>query len=132
MSASRCTRTAVTLPSASAASSMSWICPRPWMVAWAFSLRPSVHRTGTWSCRATARAMSSSAYTSSFEPNPPPTAGAITRSLCSGMPVVAVSITLRMCGICVDDHTVTSPPWGCGTTATPRGSMAIGIRRCWT
>ena len=76
--------------------------------------------------------MSSSAYTLSFEPNPPPTAGAITRSLCSGMPVVAASMILRMWGICVADHTVTSPPWGCGTTATPRGSMAAGISRCWT
>ena len=47
MSASRCTRTAVTLPSASAASSMSWIWPRPWMVACgvlAAALRPAGRR----------------------------------------------------------------------------------------
>ena len=48
MSASRRTRTPVTLPSASAARSMSWIWPRPWMVAWAFSLRSSAQRTGTF------------------------------------------------------------------------------------
>src|SRR5436190_528389 len=35
MSASNRARTAVTLPSASAAMSMCWIIPRPWMVAWA-------------------------------------------------------------------------------------------------
>src|SRR5918995_1225937 len=103
MSASSRTRTAVTLPSASAASSMSWICPRPWIVATAFSLRPSVHRVGTPSRRATTTAISSSAYTLSFEPNPPPTAGAITRIFASGTPQVAAIITLRMCGICVDE-----------------------------
>ena len=40
------TRTAVSWPSASAASSMSWIWPRPWMVASAFSVRSSIQRTG--------------------------------------------------------------------------------------
>ena len=47
MSARSRTRTAVTLPSASAASSMCWIWPRPWMVATASSLRASVQRAGT-------------------------------------------------------------------------------------
>ena len=47
MSASNRTRTAVSLPSASAASSMSWIWPRPWMVATAFSVRSSFQRTGS-------------------------------------------------------------------------------------
>ena len=54
MSASRWTRTAVSLPSASAASSMSWIWPRPWMVACAFSVRSSFQRTGTPCLRASA------------------------------------------------------------------------------
>ena len=44
MSAVSVARTAVTLPSASAASSMCWIWPRPWMVATAFSDRLSVQR----------------------------------------------------------------------------------------
>ena len=46
MSAISSTRTAVSLPSASAASSMSWIWPRPWIVACAFSVRSSTQRTG--------------------------------------------------------------------------------------
>ena len=46
MSASSFTRTACTLPSASAANSMSWTWPRPWMVEVAASVRPSVQRTG--------------------------------------------------------------------------------------
>ncbi len=54
MSASSRTRTAVTLPSASAASSMFWIWPRPWIVAWASSLRSSFQRTGTACLRASA------------------------------------------------------------------------------
>ena len=46
MSARRSTRTPRSLPSASAASSMSWIWPRPWMVLCAFSVRSSTQRTG--------------------------------------------------------------------------------------
>ena len=76
--------------------------------------------------------MSSSAYTLSFDPKPPPTAGATTRTLCSGTPHVAAIITLRMWGIWVDEYTVMSPPYTPGTTATPRGSIATGMRRCWT
>ena len=106
MSARRRTRTAATLPSASAASSMSWIWPRPWMVATAPSDRFSVQRAGTPSRRATATAISSSAYTLSFDPKPPPTDGAITLIFCSAMPQVIPSITLRMWGICVEDQTV--------------------------
>ena len=101
MSARRWTRTAVTRPSASAASSISWIMPRPWIVAWAASERSSVHRTGRLRRRASARQRTSSAYTLSFEPKPPPTEGAITRSFCSGTPTVMPNMILRMCGIWV-------------------------------
>ena len=101
MSAVSRARTAVTLPSASAASSMCCSWPRPWMVATAFSLRPSVHRVAVPRRRASATAISSSAYTFSFEPNAPPTDGATTRSFCSGTPQVAAIITLRMWGIWV-------------------------------
>ena len=55
----------------------------------------------------------------------------MTRTLCSGVPVVAATISLRMWGIWVADQMVISPPWGWGTTATPRGSIADGMRRCW-
>ncbi len=101
MSASKFARTAVTLPSASAASSISWITPRPWIVAWVFSMRSSFQRTGRFSRLANARQRASSAYTLSLDPKPPPTDGATTRSLCSARPSVIPSITLRMCGICV-------------------------------
>ena len=75
MSAVSRTRTAVSLPLESAASSMCWIWPRPWMLATVFSERVSFHRTGVPSLRASATHSSSSAYTSSLAPNPPPTAG---------------------------------------------------------
>ena len=38
----------------------------------------------------------------------------------------------RMCGICVAEYRVRSPPYGCGTAATARGSIAMGISRCCT
>ena len=50
---------------------------------------------------ASATQSSSSAYTLSFEPKPPPTLGATTRICCSGMPRVSAVMILRMCGICV-------------------------------
>ena len=101
MSASNVARTPVTLPSASAASSMSWTWPRPWMVDRAASERSSVHRTGFWWCLARTTASCSSAYMSSLLPNPPPTDGATTRILCSGVPVVAATRYFRMWGIWV-------------------------------
>ena len=61
MSARSCTRTAVMRPSASAASSMSWIMPRPCTVACAFSLRSSFQRTGRPSRFASAKHSASSA-----------------------------------------------------------------------
>jgi hypothetical protein len=60
--------------------------------------------------RASARA--SSAYTFSFEPNPPPTSGAMMRSFDCGMPVAIDSPTRAMCGICVADTSVNSPAAG--------------------
>ena len=103
MSASRCTCTAPIFPSASAASSISWIMPRPCVVASVFSERSSFHRTGRPNRRASARQSTSSAYTLSFEPNAPPTDGATTRNWCSPMPVTTASMILRMWGICVDE-----------------------------
>ncbi len=50
--------------------------------------------------------MISSGLTWILPPNPPPTSGAMTRSLCSGMPVTIAAITRRMCGIWVADHIV--------------------------
>ncbi len=103
MSARMRARTAVIFPSASAASSMSWIWPRPWMVDWAASERVSVQRTGRPSFFARPTASISSEYTLSFEPKPPPTDGAMTRILCSGRPVTTAVISLRMWGIWVEE-----------------------------
>jgi hypothetical protein len=78
--------------------------------------------------RAIKTASTSSAVTCSLDPKPPPTSGAMTRMLCSGMPVTTASRNLRMCGIWVADHSVNSPPTLEQTTA--RGSIAAGINRC--
>ena len=102
MSASTWTRTPLILPSASAATSIRWSWPRPWWVEKAPSERDSVHRTGRPSLRARVTASSSSGLTLSLAPNPPPTEGATTRTWCSGMPVVAAIITLRMWGTWVE------------------------------
>ena len=73
--------------------------------------------------------MASSAYTFSLEPKPPPTSGAITRSLFSSMPQVPESVTFAMCGICVELHSVDSPVEGMLMARQPRGSIALGISR---
>jgi hypothetical protein len=73
--------------------------------------------------------MISSGVTGILPPNPPPTSGATTRTLCSGMPRVRPSMVRRMCGTCVEDHIVTPSPIGC--TTVDRGSMNDGISRCW-
>ncbi len=129
MSASRCTSRPVTVPSRFAVIVMFWIWSRPWWADISDSERDSVYFTGLFSRRATSTLMISSGVTGILPPNPPPTSGAMTRTLCSGMPSVSASITRRMCGICVADQTVTLSPDGC--TTTERGSMNAGIRRCW-
>jgi hypothetical protein len=98
MSAVRATFSPRTRPSRVAVISTSWIMSRPWVVAWKSSRRDAVHFTGRPSRRATASAMASSAYTLSLPPKAPPTSGAMTRSLCSGMPHI-VDIRIRTkCG----------------------------------
>ena len=104
MSASSSTFSAVTVPSRFAARVMSWIWSRPWWADSSDSERVSVHFTGLPSLRAARTQSISSGVTCSFPPKPPPTSGAITRSLCSGMPVSSGMKTLTMCGICVADQ----------------------------
>ena len=129
MSASRCTSRPVTVPSRLAVIVMSWIWSRPWCADISDSERDSVYFTGLPSLRATSVVMISSGVTGILPPNPPPTSGAITRTLCSGMPSVSASIVRRMCGICVADHMVTPSPTG--WTTVERGSMNAGMSRCW-
>ena len=119
-----------TVPSRLAVSSMSWMTSRPWCAETRLSERDSVYFTGLPRRLAAANAISSSEVTWSLPPNPPPTSGAITRILCSGVPVTADSRKRRMCGIWVADQMVYVSPVGSATTL--RGSMNAGIRRCWT
>ncbi len=119
----------MTAPSFVAASVSFCHWSRPWWALTRLSLRVSVYFTGLWSSRATANAIISSGVCCSLPPKPPPTSGAITRILFSGTPVVAASANLRMCGICVEDHTVICSL--VGSTTTERGSMNAGISRCW-
>ena len=129
MSASRSTSSARTVPSRLAAIVMSWIWSRPWWADSSDSERVSVHFTGLPSLTDAARTRISSGVTCSLPPKPPPTSGAITRSLCSATPAVAAASVLRMCGICVADHMVSCSPDG--STTTERGSMNAGMSRCW-
>jgi hypothetical protein len=129
MSAISSTFSPVTVPSFLAASVMSWTWPRPWCAMRMLSERVSVHFTGRPSLRATSSVRSSSGNTVSLPPKPPPTSGAITRSLCSGRPRVSAVMVLRMCGTWVDDHMVSCSPLG--STTTERGSMNAGTSRCW-
>ena len=130
MSASRSTSRPVTVPSRLAAIVESWIWSRPWCAAISDSERVSVYLTGLPSRRATSSVMISSGVTCSLPPNPPPTSGAMTRSLCSGMPGDSAIITRRMCGIWVADHMVMLLARAARTTVE-RGSMNAGISRCW-
>ena len=129
MSASRSTSNPRILPSRSAASRSRCHWSRPWCTVMLPSLRDSVHLTGRPSLRAISTASTSSAVTCSLEPKPPPTSGAMTRMFCSGMPVTRASMTRSTCGIWVADQSVNSPPTHEQTTA--RGSIALGISRCW-
>ena len=129
MSASSSTLSAVTVPSRFAARVMSWIWSRPWWADSSDSDRVSVHFTGRLSLRAARVQSTSSGVTCSFPPKPPPTSGAMTRSLCSGMPVSRAMKTLTKCGTCVADQITYCSP--VGSTTTERGSMKAGISRCW-
>ena len=65
-----------------------------------------------------------------FEPKPPPTSGAITRSLCSGaMPMNAEMTSRATCGFCVVFHSVNAPVPESYSPIAARGSMAFGTSR---
>ena len=108
------------LPSSFAASSISWTTSRPWIVARHASERSSIHLTDLPSRRAIGITIMSSAYTSTLEPKPPPTSGAITRTFASGIPSTSVYAVRMMCGACVEVKTVMSPVAGTRRTSTAR------------
>ncbi len=64
-------------------------------------------------------------------PNPPPTSGAITRSLSSAIPLTSDMMKRTMCGFCVVFQSVSSPVAGTNWATAARVSIAVGISRCW-
>ena len=128
MSARSSTLSPVTVPSFSAdrVSFCHW--SRPWWAESNDSDRVSVYLTGLPSRRDTAMVTYSSGVVCSLPPKPPPTSGAMTRTLDSEMPIVAEMRNRRMWGTCVADQTVICS-W-VGSTTTDLGSMKAGMRRC--
>ena len=65
-----------------------------------------------------------------LEPKPPPTSGAITRSLCSGaMPTKAEMTRRATCGFCVVFQRVRPSVPASYSPIAARGSIAFGTRR---
>ena len=97
------------------------------------SRRSAVHLTGRPSAREAQVTTHSSGYTKILEPNPPPTSGEMTRSLCSGIPRTNAAISRRWtCGFCVVTQRVISPVAGLALASAARGSMALGMSRWLT
>ena len=93
---------------------------------------PRSSARGRRACLARATQSSSSAYTSSFEPKAPPTLGATTRIVLLGDAERQRGHDLedvRDLGRRVERHAPRRR--AAGTAATARGSIAMGIRRCW-
>ena len=68
-----------------------------------------------------------------LEPKPPPTSGAITRSLCSGaMPMKADSTSRATCGFWLVVWSVKASLPASYSPIAARGSMALGISRLLT
>src|SRR4029453_13631201 len=98
MFAIRFTLSPVTVPSRRAVNVVSWMTSRPWGAETLDSDRDSVNFTGRPAVVDTANVIHSSGVAESLPPNPPPTSGAITRILCSGVPVVAAGRTRAAAG----------------------------------
>ncbi len=68
-----------------------------------------------------------------MEPKPPPTSGAMTRTLCSGMPSTKAHMSSRCtCGFCEVTHSVSSPVASSKRATQARGSMALATSRWLT
>ena len=66
-------------------------------------------------------------------PKPPPTSGAITRTLCSGIPRTKAVMSSRWtCGFCEVTHSVRSPVAASKRATHARGSIALATRRWFT
>jgi hypothetical protein len=118
------------LPPRSNAISTSVTWSRPWASFRKLSRRSAVHFTGRASALEAQAATTSSLYTKIFEPNPPPTSGAITRIFVSGMPRMKAAMRSRWTwGFCEVTQSVRSPVPGAYDATHARGSIAFGIRR---
>ena len=91
--------------------------------------RSSIHFTGAPTLRDAAAAMNSSAYVFSLAPNPPPTSGAIARTLASLTPQTIARNVRRKWGIWVELYTTRSSEAGFQSATTPRVSIGTWIRR---
>jgi hypothetical protein len=94
-------------------------------VATRCSRRSSIHRTGRPRCLARWATSTSSGYTLTLGPKPPPTSGAITRTRSSASPSISEIRVRTANGTWVEDHTVSSsrPPSQAATT--PRVSSGL-------
>src|SRR3989442_1123531 len=87
------------------------------------SRRSSSQRTGRPKRIASSGMSTSSGYTMSLEPKPPPTSGAITRTRWGGRSSSSQMNWRTWCGACVEAHTVSSPAIALYSATSPRVSM---------
>ena len=99
-----------------------------------FSLRVSTHLTGRRSCRASHAAVTNSGYTTAFEPKPPPTAGAITRTWSGGALRAAATTSRTSWGRCDVHHSVIPLPLSPleGAASAADGSIGAPDMRWFT
>ena len=97
-------------------------------------MRVSTHLTGRPRRRASQAATTNSGYADPLAPNPPPTAGAITRTRSGGSSSAAATTSRVSWGRWVVHHSVTpSPPLPTpGTASTADGSMGAADMRWLT
>ncbi|MNV43588.1 hypothetical protein D3C71_1353040 [compost metagenome] len=133
MLASVCTRMAKNLPSLSIAISAWLTWSRPCASDTKDSLRSATHLMLRLSCLAAQVRHTSSAYRKILEPKPPPTSGAITRTLCSGRPITKAVISSRStCGFWLLTYSVYSSLARLYEPMAARGSIALGMSRLLT
>jgi len=89
-----------TSESAASVAVCSW--SRPWIIETIASERVSIHFTGRPHSFERLRQRVLLACTLIFEPNPPPTSGAITRTFDSGAPQIAATNVRTKCGTWVE------------------------------
>src|SRR5207249_1248537 len=110
-------------PSSSKPTSTVWVCVRSCVAVSMCSRRSSSQRTGRPKRIASSGMSTSSGYTMSLAPKPPPTSGAITRTRWGGRSSSSQMNWRTWCGACVDAHTVSSPAMALYSATSPRVSM---------